>query len=121
MDRMTGSEQVDRVELQLATNPRHQAQAACAIVKSATERLQASPYFPLRGIQVDYHEGALMLRGSVPSYYFKQLAQEAIRKITGVEFIINALEVRPPGNGLQRTAAPLAFLSEGNSHVSAQP
>jgi osmotically-inducible protein OsmY len=41
----------------------------------------------------DYHEGALILRGDVPSYFLKQLAQEAVRGVEGVEEIVNRIQV----------------------------
>lgn len=45
-------------------------------------------------IRCEYHEGALVLRGDVASYYDKQLAQEAVRRMEGVQLIVNVLEVK---------------------------
>jgi osmotically-inducible protein OsmY len=49
----------------------------------------------LRGRKVHFftEKGRVTLQGSVDSFYVKQLAQEAVRKIDGVEEITNELEV----------------------------
>lgn len=59
----------------------------------AQRGLQASSYPALRRISCEHHEGMLVLRGKVPTFYMKQLAQEAVRKIEGVGAIVNSLEV----------------------------
>ena len=65
------------------------------VVQTAQKILQASPYFGIRTLLCEYHEGVLVLRGRVPSYYHKQMAQEAVRKVSGVELILNAVVVDP--------------------------
>jgi len=52
-----------------------------------------SRYRPLHGIGCDFHEGILFLRVRVPRYYHKQLAQEAVRNVVGVDEIVNVIEV----------------------------
>ena len=49
----------------------------------------------LQGRKVHFftEKGRVTLRGSVSSYYAKQMAQEAVRKLDGVEEIANELEV----------------------------
>jgi hypothetical protein len=59
----------------------------------ARERLDLVNYPELRGLQIEDHEGCLVLRGRVSSYYLKQLAQESIRSISGVAEIRNVVEV----------------------------
>ncbi len=44
-------------------------------------------------ILCEYESGILFLRGQVPSYYHKQLVQEAVVKIKGVAQIVNEIEV----------------------------
>jgi osmotically-inducible protein OsmY len=39
------------------------------------------------------HEGVVTLRGRVPSYYLKQVAQELVGRVPGVEVVSNHLEV----------------------------
>jgi hypothetical protein len=44
----------------------------------AIEALLHSPIPALRKLQVEQTEGGLVLSGSVPTYYLKQLAQETV-------------------------------------------
>lgn len=46
-----------------------------------------------RNLRFESHEGCVRLRGEVPSYYQKQLFQETIRYLDGVERIENDLRV----------------------------
>ena len=63
----------------------------------AESRLQASPYLSLRNIVCDFHEGLLILRGCLPTYYLKQQAQTAVAHVDGVGQVVNLIEVCPPG------------------------
>ena len=55
--------------------------------------LARSPYFSGRNLEIDVHADDVVLRGVVPSYYQKQMAQETIRSIEGGRQIRNELEV----------------------------
>lgn len=68
-------------------------ECAARVVKDARRCLMRSRYRPLHGIGCDFHEGILFLRGRVPRYYHKQLAQEAVRNVVGVDEIVNVIEV----------------------------
>jgi osmotically-inducible protein OsmY len=57
--------------------------------------LGRSPYLAGRKLRFDAEHGRIVLRGVVHSYYQKQMAQEAIRRVDGVEDILNQLEVVP--------------------------
>jgi osmotically-inducible protein OsmY len=57
------------------------------------EALTTSPYVPTRQVQVEAAGGRVVLKGSVRSFFQKQMAQEAIRRVDGVEQIDNLLEV----------------------------
>ena len=58
------------------------------------EALTANPYVPSRRqVRVEAADGHVVLKGSVRSFFEKQMAQEAIRRIDGVEMIDNLLEV----------------------------
>jgi osmotically-inducible protein OsmY len=48
-----------------------------------------------RQVFCENHDGVLLLRGRVSSFYEKQLAQEAVRKLEGVDQIVNQIEVVP--------------------------
>ena len=57
------------------------------------EALTSSPHVPIREVHVEAAEGRVVLKGCVRSFFQKQMAQEAIRRIDGVESIENLLEV----------------------------
>lgn len=61
--------------------------------KRLQEALQDSPYLNQRTLRFETHDGRVVLRGEVASYYQKQMAQEAVRHIQGVHEIENLLEV----------------------------
>ncbi len=43
----------------------------------------------------EFREGLLLLRGRVSSYYYKQVAQEAVLRLDAVEQVVNQIEVNP--------------------------
>ncbi len=55
--------------------------------------LRRSPYFAHRAVQFEADRGRVVLRGTVGSYYHKQMAQEILRRVDGVDRIENQLEV----------------------------
>jgi osmotically-inducible protein OsmY len=57
------------------------------------EALTTSPHVSSRQVRVEAADGRVVLKGSVRSFFQKQMAQEAIRRIDGVESIDNLLEV----------------------------
>ena len=48
---------------------------------------------PSQQVRVEAADGRVVLKGSVSSFFQKQMAQEAIRRVDGVERIDNLLEV----------------------------
>ena len=72
----------------------HYRPGRLTVAEAARERLQHSCYPQLRQVTCHFHEGALILHGQLPSYYLKQLAQEAVMELGGVEEIINRIAVR---------------------------
>ena len=56
-------------------------------------KLAKSPYFRNRNFDVQFNEGEVTLRGEVYSYYEKQVIQESIRHVTGVQRIQNLVDV----------------------------
>ena len=61
---------------------------------SARQALSASPVYALRELEVEQRGEKLLIRGSVASFYHKQLAQEAVRQVAeGVE-VVNSIHVR---------------------------
>lgn len=55
--------------------------------------LHQSPYLSADKFQVEAGEGHVRLHGEVGSYYEKQMAQETVLRIDGVERIENLLQV----------------------------
>jgi osmotically-inducible protein OsmY len=73
--------------------PRPEHREAAEIARS---RLESNPYLALKTVSCDFREGKLTLRGSLPSYFLKQMAQAVIGTVEGVEQIVNQIEVVPP-------------------------
>jgi osmotically-inducible protein OsmY len=57
--------------------------------------LHATGYPPLRDVHILAVEGTAVLRGVVPTYYMKQIAQAAVSAIPGVSELHNELDVVP--------------------------
>jgi osmotically-inducible protein OsmY len=72
------------------------------VVERAQERLRAAPYISFRDVRCEYRHGLLILRGHVESYYEKQLAQESVARLEGVDQVVNELEVAWEDSGLRR-------------------
>ncbi len=70
-------------------------QAPCQrqIGGAASECLRSSQHRFLRTIICECDQGTLTLRGKVSSFYRKQLAQEAVARITGAMRVVNEIEV----------------------------
>lgn len=55
--------------------------------------LRASPHIPRHRVRVENRAGHIVVSGAVDSYYQKQMTQEAILRVEGVEQLENQLEV----------------------------
>ena len=55
--------------------------------------LITNPYLAGRTLRFETDGGRVTLRGHVGSWYQKQMAQELLRRVEGVELIDNMLEV----------------------------
>ena len=64
-----------------------------AIAELAGRRLRESPYASIRRLSCEFQGGVLTVRGTLSSFYQKQLAQTVLRKIEGVRQIVNCVEV----------------------------
>jgi osmotically-inducible protein OsmY len=64
----------------------------------AERGLRSSRYSALQHVSCDCRGGVLVLRGCLPTYYLKQVAQEAVTHLEGVERIDNQIEVGTPAN-----------------------
>ena len=64
----------------------------------AERGLRSSRYSALKHVSCDYQGGVLVLRGCLPSYYLKQVAQEVVARLEGVQAIDNQIQVVPPAS-----------------------
>ena len=65
-----------------------------AVVESkARQLLGESNYLALRRLNCEFHNGHLVLRGRVPTFYLKQVAQTLMRQLPQVRQIENRLDV----------------------------
>ncbi len=56
--------------------------------------IRENPHLSRRQLRFEAADGRVTLHGIVGSYYQKQMAQESLRRVDGVEEIENRLEVR---------------------------
>jgi osmotically-inducible protein OsmY len=86
---------------QSQSDPDRSAAPKCSTLLSLEHRLRRSSYIalPQVGSEFQTDRGILHLRGLLPSYSLKQLAQELVRDLDGVLIANNQIEVaRPPTN-----------------------
>lgn len=57
------------------------------------QAINANPHLARRKLRFETAEGRVVLLGTVGTYYQKQMAQEAVRRIQGVRAIDNRLAV----------------------------
>ena len=63
----------------------------------AERALRSGPYPALKKVSCDYQGGVLVLRGCLPSYYLKQIAQEVVaHQFDKVGRLENRIEVVRP-------------------------
>jgi hypothetical protein len=67
-----------------------------AMAASAQEILRQSTYPALWDLHCQQADGAVILRGQVPLFYLKQLAQVLVAKVLGGGQILNEIEVADP-------------------------
>ena len=64
----------------------------------AERALRRGRYPALKNLSCDYQGGVLVLRGSLPSYYLKQVAQEVVARLEGVQAVDNQIQVGTPAS-----------------------
>jgi osmotically-inducible protein OsmY len=62
----------------------------------AESHLRSNSYLALKNISCEYQEGVLILKGYLPTYYLKQVAQAVVAPTEGVDRILNQIEVVAP-------------------------
>jgi hypothetical protein len=66
------------------------------VAERAGQELLRNAYLALKNVTCEYREGVLTLRGCLPSYYLKQVAQTAVGHLDGVRQVVNLIQVIPP-------------------------
>jgi osmotically-inducible protein OsmY len=61
--------------------------------EAAKQRILHQPHLTMQRLWCEFDRGRLFLRGQVPSFYFKQLAQEAVAGMKGVRQVVNEIAV----------------------------
>ena len=59
------------------------------------EQFRQSPYWSLRQLSCEADDGRVVLRGTLPSFYLKQVAQSVALKTVGVGCIQSDIDVQP--------------------------
>lgn len=67
--------------------------AAQQILVEIAKAMEQTNYQPLRHVGLRYDAGTVILRGVVPTYFLKQLAQVTAMGVSGVDRIDNQLRV----------------------------
>jgi hypothetical protein len=62
-----------------------------ALVTRVADVLKTSGYPALRNVVIEHHESIIVLRGQVPTFYLKQVAQAAVTKVRGVGCLVNQI------------------------------
>lgn len=63
------------------------------LTDSISKALKSSPYMNGARVRVEAGEGRVRLHGDVGTFFEKQMAQEVVRRIDGVEQVENLLQV----------------------------
>jgi hypothetical protein len=79
--------------VEIPPRERNSIQEKEAVLAEVQLRFYRSPYQELRDITCDFQEGVLTLRGRVPSYFLKQIAQSIIFSMERIGEIRNRLEI----------------------------
>jgi osmotically-inducible protein OsmY len=67
-----------------------------ALRVAALKLLHSNGYTALRRLRCEVTEGVVVVHGVVPSYYLKQMVQTIVRRLKGIQGVMNLVEVREP-------------------------
>jgi osmotically-inducible protein OsmY len=70
-------------------------QIASNVESAARRQLSRQGYRALTNVACRFRRGTLVLFGEAPTYFQKQIAQEAIRNLEGVKRVMNLITVTP--------------------------
>lgn len=111
MSKVTATPIVPITSLSIGNSASH---VAYEIEYRATRLLESHPNFQGRSqwIHCRYSNGLLNVSGKLPSFYLKQIAQEVLRELEGVDQIENRIVVASPVGEIR---------CSGNSFAANQP
>jgi osmotically-inducible protein OsmY len=66
---------------------------ACPFFNQVHGALTSHPYLSAKHLRIEAVDGLVRLEGTVGSFHQKQMAQEVLRRVDGVERIENQLQV----------------------------
>ena len=92
LDPCANVERKDDPETCPAQNLARRIECTC-LTEGLTQELRRTGYPALNDIGVSVRDSVVILEGRVASYYQKQLAQEAVRRVFGHGIIRNELDV----------------------------
>jgi hypothetical protein len=83
------------MQLALAERPVSKLRERNDLSTVARHQLERHPHFRGRvaGVNIKHEGRNLYLSGRLPTFYLKQLVQEAVRHIPGVDFVFNEIDV----------------------------
>jgi hypothetical protein len=90
-DKSDAATQICVKDVEMALN--EVSSGLCPVERAARKRLAKTGYRSLGSVRCQFDDGTLTLHGRVPSYYHKQVAQEAIRNVNDVDTIVNEINV----------------------------
>ena len=97
-------------------NGSNNAEKCCENVQGTAGSLQQcfceSPYAALRHVESDREEDVVQLRGIVPSYYLKQLAQEIAMQHADVRNVNNQIRVHQEARSEDSGILTMCFNAE---------
>jgi len=64
-----------------------------SLAERVDQAIRTNPFVSGRMLRFETDGSRVVLQGSVKSYFQKQMAQEAVRRVAGVEQVENCLEV----------------------------
>ena len=83
----------------------------------AESKLRGNSYLALKHLSCEYENGTLVLRGCLPTYYLKQLAQETVAHLEGVTRVENQIQVlasdSQPAHGANPPVDPDVVVPDG--------
>lgn len=77
----------------MSISPASLLSASARVEALVQSRLRGSPYPSIQRLNCDCEDGRVVLSGRVRSFFEKQVAQESIANLDGVDQIVNGVEV----------------------------